>query len=99
MRIAFTFGPLAALLFASTSHAEINKVCAIKAAKALPHIAGLVIKKTRTRPVPATVLASWKGQSKPIMIDLDVVNADEAQTYSYMCVVTQVAAFVQRTMN
>jgi len=31
MRIAFTFGPLAALLFASTSHTEINKVCAIKA--------------------------------------------------------------------
>ena len=99
MRIAFTVGALAALLFASTSHAETNKACTIKAAEALPHIAGLVIKKTRTRPVPATILASWKGQSQPIMIDLDVVTADEAQTYSYICVVTQGAAFVQRTMN
>ena len=96
MRIAFTVGPLAALLFASTSHAEINKVCAIKAAEALPRIAGLVIRKSKTRPVPAAILASW-NQSQPIMIDMDVVAAGEAQ--SYMCVVTQGSAFVQRTMN
>jgi hypothetical protein len=99
MRITFTVGVLAALLFAPTSRAETNKTCTIKAAEALPRIAGLVIRKSKTRPVPAAILASWKGQSQPIMIDLDVVAAGEAQTYSYMCVVTQGAAFVQRTMN
>ena len=99
MRIAFTVGVLAALLFAPISRAETNKTCTIKAAEALPRIAGLVIRKSKTRPVPAAILASWKGQSQPIMIDLDVVAAGEAQTYSYMCVVTHGAAFVQRTMN
>src|SRR5258707_9211603 len=99
MRIAFTVGVLAALLFAPISRAETNKPCTIKAAEALPRIAGLVIRKSKTRPVPAAILASWKGQSQPIMIDLDVVAAGEAQTYSYMCVVTRGAAFVQRTMN
>jgi hypothetical protein len=33
------------------------------------------------------------------MIDIDVETEGDAQTYSYMCVVTQGAAFVQRTMN
>jgi hypothetical protein len=99
MRIAFAVVVLAVLLFAPTGHAEINKACTIKATEALPHIAGLVIKKSRTRPAPAAILASWKGQSQPILIDLDVVTAGEAQTFSYICVVTQGSAFVQRTMN
>jgi hypothetical protein len=99
MRIALTAGVLAALLFAPTSHAQTNRACTIKATEALPHIAGLVIKKSRTRPVPATILESWKGKSQPIMIDMDVVAAGEAQTFSYMCVVTHGSAFVQRTMN
>jgi hypothetical protein len=99
MRMMITVGVLAALLFATTGRAESSKACTIKAAEALPHIAGLVIKKTRTRPVPPAILASWKGQSQPIMLDIDVVAAGEAQTYSYMCVMTQGSAFVQRTMN
>jgi hypothetical protein len=33
------------------------------------------------------------------MIDVDFEAAGEAQTYSYMCVVTKGSAFVQRTMN
>jgi gas vesicle protein len=40
MRIAFTVGALAALLFTPTSHAETNKACTIKATEALPHITG-----------------------------------------------------------
>ena len=60
---------------------------------------GLVVKKSRTRPVSPAILASWKGQSRPIIIDVDVETAGEAETYSYMCVVTQGSAFVQRTMN
>ena len=99
MRTALTVAVSATLLVALNGHAEANKTCISKAAAALPHIAGLVISKSRTRPVPTAILASWKGQSQPIMIDLDVVAAGEAQTYSYMCVVTRGSAFVQRTMN
>jgi len=46
-----------------------------------------------------TILSTWKGQSKPVIIDVDFEAAGEAQTYSYMCVVTQGSAFVQRTMH
>ena len=99
VRIALTVAASAALSIALNGHAEANKTCISKATEALPHLAGLVIKKSRTRPVPAAILASWKGQSQPIMIDLDVVAAGEAQTFSYMCVVTRRSAFVQRTMN
>jgi hypothetical protein len=59
----------------------------------------LVVKKSRTRAVPAAILSTWKGQSRPVIIDVDFEAAGEAQTYSYMCVVTQGSAFVQRTMN
>ena len=96
--IALTVAASAALLIALNGHAQANKTCISKATEALPHLDGLVIKKSRTRPVPAAILASWKGQSQPIMIDLDVA-AGEGQTFSYMCVVTHGSAFVQRTMN
>jgi hypothetical protein len=99
MRIALTVAASAALLVALNGHAEANKTCISKATEALPHIAGLVIKKSRARSVPPAILASWRGQSQPIIIDVEFVAAGEAQTYSYMCVVTQGSAFVQRTMN
>jgi replicative superfamily II helicase len=36
-----------------------------------------VIKKTRTRPVPAAILATWQGQTRPIIVDVDTVVRDE----------------------
>jgi len=99
MRTVSTVAISAALLVAVSSYSEASQSCVAKATEALPRIAGLVITKSRTRPVSAAVLASWKGQSRPIVIDLDVVAAGEAQTYSYICVVTKGSAFVQRTMN
>ena len=87
------------LLAAASARAEDNKACVSKATEALPRITGLVIKKTRTRPVPASILATWQGQTRPIIVDVDTVAAGDAQTYSYMCVITQGSAFVQRTMN
>jgi hypothetical protein len=99
MRIALTVAVSAALLAGLNSHAEANKACISKASEALPRVAGLMIKKSRTRPVPAVILASWRGQSHPIIIDVDFVAAGEEKTYSYMCVVTHGSAFVQRTMN
>jgi hypothetical protein len=99
MRIAITLAVLAVLSVIPSSGAEAGQTCVSKATEALPRIVGLVVKKSRTRPVPPEILATWKGQSRPVIIDVDVVDSGEAQTYSYMCVVTQGSAFVQRTMN
>ena len=99
MRTAITVAVWAALLVILNGRADAGQTCISTATQALPHITGLVVKKSRTRPVPAAILASWKGQSRPIIIDVDAEDAGEAQTYSYMCVITQGSAFVQRTMN
>jgi hypothetical protein len=99
MRIVVTSAAAVALLAALGSSAEAAKTCIASATEALPKITGLVVKRTRTRPVPPAILTTWKGQAKPVMIDLDVETEGEAQTFSYMCVLTQGAAFVQRTMN
>jgi hypothetical protein len=98
MRTALTVAVSALLMIALTSHAEANKVCISKVTEALPRIAGLVVKASRTRPVSPAVLATWKGQARPIMVDVDVTTPGaEKETYSYMCVITQGSAFVQRT--
>jgi len=99
MRIWIIFAVSAVLLIAPRSDAEGASTCLAKVTEALPRISGLVVKRSRTRPVSPTILATWRGQSKPVMIDVDFEAAGEAQTYSYMCVVTQGSAFVQRTMN
>lgn len=89
----------AALLVALDGRAEAGKTCIATANEALPKITGLVVKGSRTRPVSPAILASWRGQSKPIIVDVDVETEGDVQTYSYMCVVTKGSAFVQRTMN
>jgi hypothetical protein len=99
MRTAMIVAVSTAPMVVLDGRAEAGNTCISKATEALPRIAGLVVKKSRTRPVSPAILASWKGQSRPIIIDLDVEAVGEAQTYSYMCVVTQGSAFVQRTMN
>ena len=99
MRIALTVAVSAAFMIVLHARGEAGKTCISTATEALPRVAGLVVKKSRTRPVPPAILASWKGQSRPIIVDVDTEAAGEAQTYSYMCVVTQGTAFVQRTMN
>ena len=87
-------------LFATaSSRADDNKACISKATETLPRISGLVIKKTRTRPVPAAILATWQGQTRPIIVDVDTVVGDEQRTYSYMCVLTKGAAQVRRVMS
>jgi|ERR1700749_2283937 hypothetical protein len=99
MRIAITVASWAALLVIPNAPVEAGQTCISKATEALPRISGLVVKKSRTRPVSPEILATWKGQSRPIIIDVDVEDSGEAQTYSYMCVITQGSPFVQRTMN
>jgi hypothetical protein len=99
MRTALTLVASAVLVVALTGHAEANKACIAKATQALPRIAGLVVKKSQVRPVSPAVLATWRGQTRPIIVDVDVATQGTEETYSYMCVVTQGSAFVQRTRN
>jgi hypothetical protein len=100
MRVAFlALTAVTAFLFAAPTDARESQPCIPKAVEALPHISGLVIKQTRTRPVSTAVLSTWQGQSRPIIVDIDVVAAGAEETYSFMCVVTRGTAFVQRTMN
>ena len=87
------------LLATATSQAEDNKACISKATETLPHISGLVIKKDTTRPVPAAILATWQGQTRPIIVDVDTVVGDDQQTYSYMCVLMKGAAYVRHVMS
>ena len=98
MRITLALATLVVLV-ATTSRAEDNKACILKATEALPHIAGLEVRKTRTRPVPAEIMATWRGQTRPIMVDVDIVAAGAAETYSYICVLTNKTAFVRRVMS
>lgn len=57
------------------------------------------LKKTRTRPAPAAILATWQGQKRPIVVDVDIVAAGTAETYSYLCALTKGSAYVRRVMS
>ena len=99
MRNVTILAAFATLLVTANSPAVAGKTCLASATEALPKITGLVVKKSRTRSVSPTILATWRGQAKPVIVDLDIEAQGDAQTFSYMCVLTQGSAFVQRTMN
>ena len=73
MRIKVVIAASVMLFATSNSRAEASNACILKATESLHRISGLVIKKTRTRPVPAEILAKWKGQTRPIIVDVDIV--------------------------
>ena len=97
--LATALGIFAVLFATASSRADDNRACILKATEALPHIEGLLVRKTRTRPVPAEIMATWRGQTRPVMVDLDIVAAGAAETYSYICVLTNKSAFVRRVMS
>jgi hypothetical protein len=99
MRNVTILAAFATLLVTLDSPAAASKTCLASATEALPKITGLVVKRSRTRPVSPTILATWRGQAKPVIVDLDIEAQGDAQTFSYMCVMSQGSAFVQRTMN
>jgi hypothetical protein len=99
MRIKIAIAASATLLATASSWAEDNKACILKATETLPRISGFVIKKTRIRPVPAAILATWQGQTRPILVDVDIVAAGAEETFSYMCVRTKGSAYVRRVMS
>ena len=86
MRTAMTVAVSAALMVALNARAEAGKTCISTATEALPRITGLVVKKSRTRPVPPAILASWKGQSRPVIIDVDTEAVGRgADLFLYVC--------------
>jgi hypothetical protein len=99
MRIELAVAVSLLLLATGTSRADDARACVAKATEALPRISGLMVKKSRTRPVPAAIRATWQGQTRPIMVDLDTVVDGAAETYSYICALTKGAAFVRRVMD
>ena len=62
-----------------------TKACILKAKENLPNVAGIQIKASRVRPIPADQLANWKGQSKPIVVDIETVAHGHGEMYSYIC--------------
>jgi len=79
---------------------DINRACVLRATEALPKVAGLRVKRSGTRSMPPEQLANWKGQSKPIIVDIDTVAPGVAERYSYLCAGRSAgAAFVQRILE
>jgi hypothetical protein len=99
MRVRIAVAASAVLIATASGWAEDNKPCVTKATATLPQIAGLVVKKTRTRPAPPAILATWQGQARPIIVDVDTVAPGAAETYSYICVLTKGSAYVRRVMS
>ncbi len=76
---------------------DATRSCVQKASEAVSNIPGMRVKKSSTRPPTAEQMATWKGQSKPIMVDIDFVTPDETGTYSYICATSPSGqAFVRR---
>ena len=79
---------------------DMNRACVLRATEALPKVAGLQVKRSGTRSMPPEQLANWKGQSKPIVVDVDTVAPGVAERYSYLCAGTSAgSAFVQRILQ
>src|SRR6516162_415012 len=75
--------------------------CVLKATEALPKVPGLKVKKAGARPMPPEHLANWKGQSKPIIVDLDTDAPSGARDrYSYLCARNPAGrVYVQRILD
>jgi hypothetical protein len=85
---------------AGTAAAGPAQPCILKATEALPKVAGMTVKKASTRPMSPEQLANWKGQTKPVIVDLDMFATELQRTYSYVCSAGGVGhVFVQRIMS
>jgi hypothetical protein len=79
---------------------DATRSCIQKASEAVSSMPGMRVKKASTRAPTAEQMATWKGQSKPIMIDIDFVSPDESGTYSYICATSPSGqAFVRRVVS
>ena len=79
---------------------DMNRACVLRATEALPKVAGLKVKRSGTRSMPPEQFANWKGQSKPMIVDIETVAPGVAERYSYLCAGSSAgAAFVQRILQ
>jgi hypothetical protein len=84
----------------SWAAADTARSCVRKATEALPKVAGLQVKKSGIRSMPPQQLANWKGQSRPIIVDLDTDAPGASERYSYICASSRTgSAFVQRILE
>ena len=84
----------------SCAAADKARSCIVKATEALPKIAGLKVKQSGTRSMLPQQLANWKGQSKPVIVDIDTVATGIVERYSYICASSPTGtAFVQRILD
>lgn len=80
--------------------ADMTRACVLRATEALPKLAGLKVKRSATRPMPPEQLMNWRGQSKPIVVDIETTASGGADRYSYLCAGSSAgSAFVQRIME
>ena len=50
--------------------------------------------------MPPEQFANWKGQSKPMIVDIETVAPGVTERYSYLCAGSSAgAAFVQRILQ
>jgi hypothetical protein len=99
MRIRIAISGLLLVLTSATCRADDPQACVKKVLESLPKVAGLTVKRTRTRPSSSEHLASWQGQTRPILVDADVVAVSAEETYSYLCAQTKGAAYVRRVAS
>ncbi|WP_375762916.1 hypothetical protein ACE10X_22830 [Bradyrhizobium sp. Pha-3] len=83
---------------AAESFPEARRACTLKSAEALPKIAGLTIKATRTRTIEVSA-QKWSEPVPPIRVEVDIVAAGQAATYAYFCGYSSVGALIQRLAN
>jgi hypothetical protein len=80
--------------------ADTTGSCVLKATEALPKVAGPRVKKSGARSMPPQQIANWKGQSKPIIVDLYTEAPAVSERYSYICESSPTGtAFVQRILE
>jgi hypothetical protein len=100
MKVFVTIFSLMLLPEAGTAATGPAQPCILKAKDALSKVAGMTVKKASTRPMSPKQLANWKGQTKPVIVDLDVLATGAEETYSYVCSAGSAGrVFVQRIMS
>ncbi|WP_409192530.1 hypothetical protein [Bradyrhizobium sp. RDM4] len=95
---ALRLGLLPALVVTTPGFAAADKKALYSQSYGSPSkLAGLKVVRSGTRPMPAGQLVNWKGQSIPIIVDIDTEGPGGGQRYSYVCAGDRkTGAFVQQ---
>lgn len=72
---------IATLLTMPALAAEPDATCVLKAADALPKVAGMKIGKSRTSPAEGPAIAQWRR------VEIDWQAAGQRATWTYLCAV------------